>query len=469
MDSSSTSPVALAFEGAAYTRGDLTAMAAGLAAGLQLRGVRAGDRVALMSSNRPEFVAALWAVWGVGASVVLMSSSWKQAEVRHALTLTGAGHGVGDSTLLAEAIPMLSLDDPRRPDGIDLAAPPPAADAVFVFSSGTTGMPKAVRHTHGGFAAAVRQWRLALALTPADRMQILTPPSHTLGLLNIVTAIETGAWMRLHRRFEVDAMLETIARDRITIEMCVAPIALALAAHPGLEDYDLSSLRYMIWGATPFAASVAETITRRSGLRWVTAYGASELPVITCNPLENPRLDTVGPPVDGVDVRIVSGETGDPLPSDVAGEIEVRSPSLMVGYLPESANAEVFRDGWYRTGDIGKLSADGYLSITDRSKEMIKVRGFQVAPAEVEAVLHAHPAVADCAAFGVPDADDGEAVIVAVQRCGDVDDDELIATIGDRLASYKRPRAIVFVDQIPRLASGKVLRRVLKNDYMQAG
>jgi acyl-CoA synthetase (AMP-forming)/AMP-acid ligase II len=165
----------------------------------------------------------------------------------------------------------------------------------------------------------------------------------------------------------------------------------------------------------------------------------------------------------------VSGVTGDKLSPDAAGEIEVRSPSLMAGYLPERANAEALRDGWYRTGDIGQLSADGYLSITDRSKEMIKVRGFQVAPAEVEAVLHAHPAVADCAAFGVPDADDGEAVIVAVQRCGDVDDDELIAAVGDQLASYKRPRAIVFVDEIPRLASGKVLRRVLKNDYMQAG
>ena len=463
MDSSHNSRVVLAFEGAEYTRGDLVTMAAGLATSLRSRGVRAGERVALMSSNRPEFVAALWAVWGVGASVVLMSSSWKQAEVRHALTLTGAVHGMGDSTLLADEIPMLSLADPHTPDGTDLSAPRPDADAVFVFSSGTTGMPKAVRHTHGGFAAAVRQWRLALELTPADRMQILTPPSHILGLLNIVTAIETGAWMRLHRRFEVGAMVETIARDRITIEMCVAPIALALAAHPRLEEYDLSSLRYLIWGATPFAASVAETITRRSGVHWVTAYGASELPVITCNPLGNPRLDTVGPPVDGVDVRIVSGATGDQLPPGVAGEIEVRSPSLMAGYLPERDNAEALRDGWYRTGDIGQLSADGYLSITDRSKEMIKVRGFQVAPAEVEAVVHAHPA------FGVPDVDDGEAVIVAVQRCGDVDDDELIATVGDQLASYKRPRAIVFVDEIPRLASGKVLRRVLKNDYIQPG
>ena len=125
---------------------------------------------------------------------------------------------------------------------------------MFVFSSGTTGMPKAVRHTHGSFAVAVRHWRDALRLTSADRMQIVTPPSHILGLLNIVTALETGAWIRLHRRFDIDTMLHHIETDRITIEMAVAPIALALAAHPNLETYDLSSLRYIMWCATPVTA-----------------------------------------------------------------------------------------------------------------------------------------------------------------------------------------------------------------------
>jgi long-chain acyl-CoA synthetase len=132
----------------------------------------------------------------------------------------------------------------------------------------------------------------------------INPPLHILGLLNIVTAMENDVWMRLHRRFDVDAMLRTIDRDRITIEMAVAPIALAMAAHPTLESYDLSSLRYVVWGATPFAPSVAEIVSRRAGVRWVTAYGASEVPVIACNPLHAPRLDTVGPAVPGVEVRI---------------------------------------------------------------------------------------------------------------------------------------------------------------------
>ncbi|TQR80848.1 long-chain fatty acid--CoA ligase, partial [Mycobacterium hodleri] len=153
-------------------------------------------------------------------------------------------------------------------------------DALFVFSSGTTGLPKAVRHTHGAFAHAVAHWRTALGLSSTDRMQIMTPPSHILGLLNIATALDAGAWLRLHPRFDVDQMLQHIESDRITVEMAVAPIALALAAHPKLESYDLSSLRYVMWCATPVTTSVADEVTRRSGVSWVTAYGASELPVI---------------------------------------------------------------------------------------------------------------------------------------------------------------------------------------------
>jgi long-chain acyl-CoA synthetase len=260
-------------------------------------------------------------------------------------------------------------------------------------------------------------------------------------------------------------MLKTIEQDRITIEMAVAPIAMAIAAHPDLESYDLSSLRYMIWGATPFAPSVAEAVTRRTGVRWVTAYGASELPVIACNPLDEPRLDTVGPAVPGVEIRVVSVDTGEVLSPRQRGEIQVRSDSMMAGYLPERASIDAFSNGWYRTGDIGTLDADGYLTITDRLKEMIKVRGFQVAPAEIESVLHQHPSVADCAAFGVPDEADGESIVVAVEASGKVDAAELIEFVGSRLASYKQPRVIQFVTKIPRIASGKVLRRVLKDGY----
>jgi long-chain acyl-CoA synthetase len=465
-ESNDDAEIALSFHGRDYTRADLKALTGGLATILQDRGVRRGDRIALMSSNRPEFVAALYASWSIGAVVALFSPAWKRAEVQHALTLTEVCHAVGDSPVLAGATSMLSLDDPIPMRSGDLVRPQDDSDAVFVFSSGTTGMPKAVRHTHNTLTAAINQWRTALELSAADRLQVLTPPSHILGLLNIATAIEVGVWIRLHRRFDVDTMLATIEGDRITIEMAVAPIALALAAHPALESYDLSSLRFMIWGATPFAPSVARAVTRRTGIRWVTAYGASELPVITCNPLDDVRLDTVGRRVAGVDLRIVSPETGKPVSPGEPGEIQARSASTTVGYLPADATPEVFCEGWYRTGDVGRLDTDGYLRITDRLKEMIKVRGFQVAPAEVEAILHSHSAVADCAAFGVPDDADGEAIIVAVERSGNVEADELIALVSDQLASYKKPRGIAFVDTVPRLPSGKVLRRVLKAEYL---
>lgn len=460
--------IALVFEDREYRLQELEALADGLAGTLAERGVRVGERVALMASNRPEFVVAVRAIWRLGAAVVLLSPAWKRGEVEHALAITEPAHAVGDHPVLADLMPMLHLDEPIEPAHAAFPEPDPGTDAVLVFSSGTTGMPKAVRHTHASFGAAVRHWRDALHLTSADRIQIATPPSHILGLLNIVTALETGAWLRLHRRFDLDRLLHHIEADRITVEMAVAPIALAIASHPKLESYDLSSLRYIMWGATPVTPSVADTVTRRTGVGWVPAYGASELPVIACNPLDGARLDSAGRAVPGVSLRVVSLETGAPVGPGEIGEIQARSESLMAGYLPAEATADAFGDGWYRTGDVGHIDADGWLRLTDRSKEMIKVRGFQVAPAEVEAVLHGHPAVADCAVFGIADPADGEAVVAAVAKTGPVEAAELMTLVGDRLASYKRPRSVVFVPEIPRLPSGKVLRRVLKERHGRA-
>ncbi len=458
-------PVVLAFEDRRYRRSELDAAVNGFSAVLGRNGVRPGDRVALMSSNRPEFVIALYGIWRAGAAVVLLSSSWKRAELEHALALTAPTYAVGDQPLLADVMPMLSLDAPIAPQAEPVGSPALNSDSVFVFSSGTTGLPKAVRHTHASFAAAVEHWGTALALGPDDRLQIATPPSHILGLLNIATVLDRGGYLRLHRRFDIDTLLQHIASDRITVEMAVAPIALAIAAHSELESFDLSSLRYIMWCATPVTPSVAETVTRRTGVSWVTAYGASELPVLACNDLENAQLDTVGRPPAGVRLRVVSLDTGEPLPAGQPGEVQAQSDSVMAEYLPSKNTAAAFDDGWYRTGDVGYLDDDGYLRITDRAKEMIKVRGFQVAPAEVERVLLGHHAVADCAVFGIPDVTDGEAVVAAVATRSDVDAAKLVALVDNSLARYKRPRDIVFVEEIPRLPSGKVLRRVLKERH----
>ncbi|EUA51264.1 AMP-binding enzyme family protein [Mycobacterium xenopi 3993] len=192
MAETTTGPAALVCEERHYSSSQLDGLTGGLAAALAKRGVTAGARVALMSSNRPEFVAALRAIWRLGATVVLLSPAWRRDEAEHALALTTPTHAVGDHPVLAELMPMLHLDDPIEPH--DVPSGRPDADAVLVFSSGTTGLPKAVRHTHASLQAAVRHWRNALRLTARDRIQIATPPAHILGLLNILTALDTGLW-----------------------------------------------------------------------------------------------------------------------------------------------------------------------------------------------------------------------------------------------------------------------------------
>jgi acyl-CoA synthetase (AMP-forming)/AMP-acid ligase II len=343
-------------------------------------------------------------------------------------------------------------------------------DVLMVFSSGTTGLPKAVRHTHRSIGAAIVHWQDALGLGPEDRFQVATPPSHILGLLNLVTAVSVGARVRLHRRFDLDEVLSCIQSDRMTLEMAVAPIALAMANHPLLERYDLSSLRYIMWGATPVTPAVAEEVTNRTGVRWLPAYGASELPVIAANPVGDPsswRLDSAGRAVPGVQLRVVDLDDGTSLPPGEVGEIQARSPSLMAGYLPDEANGAAFVEGWYRTGDVGWLEPAGWVHLTDRSKEMIKVKGYQVAPAELEAVLHGHPGVVDCAVFGVADERAGEVPVAAVQlqAAQPASTDELMRLVADSLAPYKRLHDVVVVDAVPRLPSGKVLRRVLREEW----
>jgi acyl-CoA synthetase (AMP-forming)/AMP-acid ligase II len=445
---------------------------------LASRGVAARRRVALMASNRPEFAVAVHAISKLGAAAVLLSPAWKAREVDHALALTAPVHAIADGealALLAGRLAVTDLDGEASAGAEPLPEPAIGADdeVVLVFSSGTTGLPKAVRHTHRSLGHAIRHWVAALGLGPDDRFQVATPPSHILGLLNLLAAAEAGATVRLHRRFDLDEVLRRIASERMTLEMAVAPIALAMANHPRLEDYDLSSLRYIMWGATPVTPSVAERVTQRTGVRWLPAYGASEVPVIACNPVAEPsrwRLDSAGLPQADVELRIADIDTGEILAPGGVGEIQVRSPSVMAGYLPEAATAEAFADGWYRTGDIGWLEPEGWVHITDRCKEMIKVKGFQVAPAEIEAVLLGHPAVVDCAVFGVPDAQAGEVPVAAVQLdpARRVSIAELQQLVAGSLATYKHLRDIVAVDAIPRLPSGKVLRRTLRDEWAAA-
>jgi long-chain acyl-CoA synthetase len=467
-----------------WTFGDLDRAGNAFARHLAGQGVRRGDRVVIMTSNRPEFVATVHAVSKLGAAAVLLNPVWKALEVGHAVGLTAPRYAVADgpaAQILAErlgAALVFDLDDTTATESMDPSShvPPPAAkvreadDAVLVFSSGTTDRPKAVRHTHRSICRGTEHWVVALGLGQEDRFQVATPPSHILGLLNLLAAAEAGATVRLHRRFDLDEELRRIETERMTLEMAVAPIALAMANHPDLERYDLSSLRYIMWGATPVTASVAETVTARTGVRWLPAYGASEVPVIAANPVDDPgawRLDSAGLPPTDVALRAVDLDTGAVLAPGDVGEIQVQSPSAMAGYLPAEDTAGAFADGWYRTGDVGWLEPDGWVHLTDRCKEMIKVSGFQVAPAEIEAVLLGHQGVVDCAVFGVVDDRAGEVPVAAVQiePGSGVTPGELQGLVGETLATYKRLRHVVIVDAIPRTPSGKVLRRALRDEW----
>jgi long-chain acyl-CoA synthetase len=467
-----------------WTFSDLDRASNAVALHLHRKGIGPGDRVAVMTSNRPEFAAIVHGASKAGAAPVLLNPAWKALEVDTALGLTGSRYGVADGggvELLAEHLgpdAVLDLDDPRATAVIDRAGPaaPPSTavsgtdDAVLVFSSGTTDQPKAVRHTHRSIELATAHWCLALGLGPDDRFQVATPPSHILGLLNLLAAAAAGATVRLHRRFDLDEELHYIQEEQMTLEMAVAPIALAMANHPRLESYDLSSLRYVMWGATPVAASVAEAVTARSGVHWLPAYGTSEVPVITANPVGDPsawRLDSAGLPVGDVELRVRDLDTGAVLEAGETGEIEVKSGSAMAGYLPDGATADAFADGWYRTGDVGWLEPEGWAHLTDRCKEMLKVSGFQVAPAEIEGVLHGHPAVVDCAVFGVTDERAGEVPVAAVQLepGSGVSAEDLQRLVGESLATYKRLHHVVLVDAVPRTPSGKVLRRTLRDEW----
>jgi len=246
----------------------------------------------------------------------------------------------------------------------------------------------------------------------------------------------------------------------------VPPIVLGLAAHPEVDKHDLGSIRFFFSGAAPLAPEPARRMSERTGKPVIQGYGLTETsPVTHANPLEHPVLDSIGPVVPGTEDRIVELEGGarDVRPGGV-GEIAVRGPQVMRGYWnkPEDT-AAVLRDGWFFTGDVGRKDENGYVFIVDRKKEFIKYKGFGVGPAEVEAVLCEHPAVADAGVIGKPDAEAGEIpkAFVQVRAGATVTADELMAFVKERIADYKRVREVEFIDKVPRTASGKILRREL--------
>lgn len=485
--------VGVRFEGESYTYRELDGCANAFAHALMGLGFGLRQRAAIVVATRPEWIIAAHGVSLAGGAIVMPNPAWKQTELEHALALTHPHVVVADKAstdIVDGAYPSakirICVDDPCPPGwssfwDLVFESPgtrPPALtgdlgtiEAALPFSSGTTGLPKAVRHSHRSLVNGILVWKSAATIGEDDRLHFFLPLFHIYGISTICCAFGSGAPLELFRRFDLQRMLEDIERSRITIGMGSAPMAVAMANHPDLESYDLSSLRYFLWAATPISADVALRVSERTGVRWLHAYGTTEVPALHCNPVHNRnrwRLDTPGVPVSDLEVRVVDIETLKDVGQGEQGEIVVRSPYTMMGYLPEDANDDAFLDAehsWFRTGDIGYVEPEGWIHITDRLKEMIKVSAFAVAPVEIEKVLFSHPAVADCAVYGVPDERKGEVPKAAVVRKAgsEVTAEELISFVAERLATYKHVRYIDFVEEVPRTASGKVLRRELRD------
>ena len=300
-------------------------------------------------------------------------------------------------------------------------------------------------------------------------MLVHLPLFHIYGMTVLqLNAIAAGATQVMMGRFDMELLLSLIAQHRISALFTVPPVSLGLSLTPLLDEYDVSSLRFVLCGAAPLSAELQVRVQQRLGCPVIQGYGLTETsPVTNADYVgERAKPGTVGPPLPDTEERVVDLETGThDVPAGELGELLIRGPQVMKGYFrqPEATAETIDADGWLRTGDIARMDEDGYVSVVDRKKELIKYKGFQVAPAELEGILLEHPGVADAAVIPKADADAGEVPKAFVARKPNAEPtaDELMAFVAERVATFKQVREVEFTDAIPKNASGKLLRRVL--------
>jgi acyl-CoA synthetase (AMP-forming)/AMP-acid ligase II len=342
--------------------------------------------------------------------------------------------------------------------------------AAILYSSGTTGLSKGVMLSHRNLVANMVQSEAVLALSSDDVVIAVLPFFHVYGLSVIMNlGLLAGATLVTMPRFELEQFLDLLERHEVTRAYVVPPIALALAKHPAVDGRDLSALRHILSGAAPLGAELAEDVAQRIGCPVSQGYGMTEMSPVThtAPPFSAAQKPgSVGPPLPGTECRLVDPDTGEDAPPGERGELWMRGPQVMRGYLnnPQATAAMIDDDGWLHSGDVAIVDEDGWFAIVDRVKELIKYKGFQVAPAELEAILIAHPQVADCAVIGVPDDEAGELPkAFIVPASDDLDGDALTTFVAEQVAPHKRIRAIELVSEIPKSPSGKILRRLLRD------
>lgn len=473
--------------GRSLTFGGLRDAVQRLAGGLIERGYAPGRTIALMAPNLPEYAVVFHAVAWAGGTVTTINPTYTAPEVHHQLVDSGAEllitvapfldtaraaaeeTGVRDIAVIGGADGATGLDDLMgQPLTAQVPVDPDEHVVVLPYSSGTTGLPKGVMLTHKNLVVNVDQGLAAIPVAEGEPTVAFLPFFHIYGQTVFLNLYLAGGGMPITLpRFDLELFLRLVQDHRTPRIFSVPPVAIALAKHPMVDQFDLSAVRVVFSAAAPASASLTDAVAARLGVTAIQAYGMTELsPVSHTVPEHAPRPGAVGTSVPSTECRIVDPDTLQDVPPGAEGELWVRGPQVMKGYLnnPEATAKTITPDGWLRTGDLGVFDDDGYLYIRDRVKELIKVKGFQVPPAEVEAALLTCPGVLDAAVIGRPDDEAGEvpeAFVVAAPGAG-LTEQAVIDHLAGRLAHYKLPRRVQFIDAIPKSASGKILRRILK-------
>jgi acyl-CoA synthetase (AMP-forming)/AMP-acid ligase II len=456
------------------------------AAGLARRGFRKGDVFAIYSPNLPEYAVAFHSVSLLGGIVTTINPQYtaaelaqqlKDARARALVTVppclekaqqAAAEAGVDEMFVFGEApgaTPFGALAAPGEPPAVSIDV---RRDLVVLpYSSGTTGLPKGVMLSHHNLVANITQTAGLFPVGADDVVLGVLPFFHIYGMVVIMNlALRAGATVVTMPRFDLEQFLETMQKYGITYVNVVPPIVLAMAKHPLVDKYDLSRLRTMFSGAAPLGAAVAGAARARLRCEVMQGYGLTETSPVTHTTRPGgtvEKLAGIGPPIPNTEACISDLATGAELGPNQEGEIWIRGPQVMQGYLnrPDATAAMIDAEGWLHTGDVGYADEDGCFFVVDRVKELIKYKGLQIAPAELEAVLLAHPSIADVAVIPVPDDECGEVPKAFVVLNGQATADEIMAFVAERLAPYKKPRALEVIEQIPKSPSGKILRRLL--------